>query len=77
MILTNPKNKKHIEAIIKYCKDNGMEPLSTMGLWNHLLKLFKRIEKAESKAAPKNTAPNKRFGGSPVSQAQPKCLAQK
>ena len=50
MIIKNHKNKKHAEAIIQYCKDNGMQPESTAGLWNHLVKLFKKMEKYEERA---------------------------
>jgi DNA polymerase/3'-5' exonuclease PolX len=69
MIITNPKNKKHIEGLVEYCKKHGMEPMSTMALWNELVYLIKRIEKYEE--APKNTAPNKRKGGSRTSAVGP------
>jgi hypothetical protein len=40
-------DKKRCENIIKFCKANGMEELSTMALWNTLVKLFKKIELLE------------------------------
>jgi hypothetical protein len=46
-MILNKKNKKHAEAIIKHCTDNGMAAESTMGLWNHLVRMFKRIEVLE------------------------------
>jgi hypothetical protein len=49
MIITNPKNKKHIEALVQYCKNHGMEEISTLPLWNELVKLIKRIERHEER----------------------------
>ena len=47
MILTD-KNRKHSEAIVKYCIDSGMEPFAANGpLWNHLVRVLKRMEIVE------------------------------
>ena len=43
MILT-VKNRKHAEAIVQHCTDNAMAIEATMGLWNHLVYIFKHIE---------------------------------
>ena len=43
MILTE-KNRKHAEAIVQHCTDNAMAIEATMGLWNHLVYIFKHIE---------------------------------
>ena len=50
MILSD-RGKKHVEAITKYCLENGMEDVSMMGLRNHLARLVKRIEILEERAA--------------------------
>ena len=47
MIVSNPKYKKHCEKIIEYCKFHGMDPVATMGLWNHLIRVYNRIESIE------------------------------
>jgi hypothetical protein len=41
---------KHAEAIIKHCTDNGMAAESSMGLWNHLVKVFKRLDVFDGRA---------------------------
>jgi hypothetical protein len=41
---------KHAEAIIKHCTDNGMAVESSMGLWNHLVKVFSRLDVFEGRA---------------------------
>ena len=46
MILSEQSNKQ-AKAIIKHCTDNGMDVEATMGLWNHLVKLFSRIDISE------------------------------
>ena len=51
MILTNPRHKKHAEKIIEYCEKHGMEHYSTLGLWNHLVRIFRKLENAEEKTA--------------------------
>lgn len=43
-MILNKRDKKHIESIIEYCKRNGMNNISSMGLYNHLAKLLKQIE---------------------------------
>lgn len=40
---------KHAEAIIKHCIDNGMVKESSMGLWNHLVKVFSKLDKFEGR----------------------------
>lgn len=50
MILTE-QNKNLVSAIIQYCKSNGMDELSLMGLHNELVKLFKKIEIFSSDSA--------------------------
>ena len=50
MILSD-RGKKHVEAITKYCLENGMEDVSMMGLRNHLVRLVNRIEILEERAA--------------------------
>ena len=42
---------KHAEAIIKHCTDNGMAVESTMGLWNHLVRILSRLDVCEGRAA--------------------------
>lgn len=42
---------KHAEAIIKHCTDNGMSAESTMGLWNHLVRILSRLDVCEGRAA--------------------------
>lgn len=49
---------KHAEAIIKHCTDNGMAVESSMGLWNHLVKVFIRLDVFEGRAPrPAESAP--------------------
>jgi len=50
-MILRKRDKEHAEAIIKHCTDNGMSVESTMGLWNHLVRLFKRMELLEGRAA--------------------------
>ena len=64
MILTD-KNRKHAEAIVKHCIDSGMDSFAANGpLWNHLVRVLKRMEIFEELAAEQGAsapkAPNKK-----------------
>lgn len=54
MMLTNPRHKKHAEKIIEYCEKHGMEHYSTLGLWNTLVRIFRKLENAEEKGSAQN-----------------------
>jgi hypothetical protein len=50
-MILREKDKRHAEAIIKICTDNGMIVEATGGLWNHICRLFKKFELIEDCAA--------------------------
>ena len=68
----NGRNMKQAEVIVKYCTDAGMAPELSMGLWNHLVRVYNRIEVLEKSAAEEHGVAALQSGEAPSQQLKPK-----
>ena len=68
----NSRNMKRAEGIVKYCTDAGMAPELSMGLWNHLVRVYNRIEVLEKRAAEEQGMSALQSGEAPSQQLKAK-----